>query len=64
MPIQLYERKEILEACLSVFARHGYKDTSTGMLAGAAGISMSLIFHHFNSKKTLYLSLLVHCFVR
>ncbi|MFD7523084.1 TetR/AcrR family transcriptional regulator [Paenibacillus chitinolyticus] len=62
MPIQLYERKEILEACLSVFARHGYKDTSTGMLAEAAGISKALIFHHFKSKKTLYLSLLDHCF--
>ncbi|MFB7813525.1 TetR/AcrR family transcriptional regulator [Paenibacillus chitinolyticus] len=62
MPIQLYARKEILEACLSVFARHGYKDTSTGMLAEAAGISKALIFHHFKSKKTLYLSLLDHCF--
>ncbi|WP_405082944.1 TetR/AcrR family transcriptional regulator [Paenibacillus chitinolyticus] len=62
MPLQLYEREEIFEACLSVFARHGYKDTSTGMLAEAAGISKALIFHHFKSKKMLYLSLLDHCF--
>lgn len=62
MPLQLYERNEIFEACLSVFARHGYKGTSTGMLAEAAGISKALIFHHFKSKKRLYLSLLDHCF--
>lgn len=62
MPVQLYERDDILEACLSVFARHGYKHTSTGMLAEAAGISKALIFHHFKNKKTLYLSLLEHCY--
>ncbi|MFH5183952.1 TetR/AcrR family transcriptional regulator [Paenibacillus sp. TAB 01] len=62
MPLQLYERQEVLEACLSVFARHGYADTSTGMLAEAAGISKALIFHHFRSKKKLYFSLLEHCF--
>ncbi|EGL19236.1 MULTISPECIES: TetR/AcrR family transcriptional regulator [Paenibacillus] len=62
MPLQLYEKEEIFEACLTVFARNGYKDTSTGMLAEAAGISKALIFHHFKSKKMLYLSLLDHCF--
>ncbi|SEG74975.1 TetR/AcrR family transcriptional regulator [Paenibacillus sp. UNC499MF] len=62
MPLQLYERNAIFEACLSVFARHGYKDTSTGMLAEAAGISKALIFHHFKSKKLLYFSLVDHCF--
>ncbi|MFB6365187.1 TetR/AcrR family transcriptional regulator [Paenibacillus elgii] len=62
LPIQLYERENILKACLSVFARHGYKNTSTEMLAEAAGISKALIFHHFTSKKKLYFSLLEHCF--
>ncbi|MEC0207879.1 TetR/AcrR family transcriptional regulator [Paenibacillus ehimensis] len=62
LPLQLYEREKILEACLSVFARYGYKNTSTEMLAEAAGISKALIFHHFISKKKLYLSLLEHCF--
>lgn len=32
------------------------------MLAEAAGISKALIFHHFHSKKKLYLSLMEHCF--
>ncbi|MBH5316792.1 TetR/AcrR family transcriptional regulator [Paenibacillus sp. GSMTC-2017] len=62
MPLQLYEREQILNACLSVFARHGYKDTSTGMLAEAAGISKALIFHHFKSKKNLYFNLLEYCY--
>lgn len=62
MPIQLYNKEQILDACLVVFAQHGYEKTSTGMLAEAAGISRSLIFHHFKSKKELYLSLLDQCF--
>ncbi|MFE5323393.1 TetR/AcrR family transcriptional regulator [Paenibacillus sp. NPDC056579] len=61
MPLQLYEKEKMLEACLSLFARHGYKQTSTEMLAEAAGISKALIFHHFKSKKKLYFSLLEHC---
>jgi len=32
------------------------------MLAEAAGISKALIFHHFNSKKELYLNVLDRCF--
>lgn len=62
MPLQLYDKDEILDACLDVFARHGYEKTSTGMLAEAAGISRTLIFHHFKRKKDLYLSLLDRCF--
>ncbi|MCF7616850.1 TetR/AcrR family transcriptional regulator [Bacillus sonorensis] len=61
VPLQLYDKEQILETCLAVFARHGYAKTSTGMLAEAAGISKALIFHHFKSKKDLYLSLLDYC---
>lgn len=62
MPIQLYDKEKILDACFQVFARHGYANTSTTMLAEAAGISKALIFHHFKSKKELYLSILDRCF--
>ncbi|PYI51659.1 TetR family transcriptional regulator [Paenibacillus flagellatus] len=64
MPLQLYEREDILEACLAEFARHGYKNTSTEMLAEAAGISKALLFHHFGSKKKLYFRLLERCFAK
>ena len=62
MPKKLYDKEEILDTCLSVFAEYGYDNTSTAMLAEASGISRALIFHHFNSKKDLYLSLLDRCF--
>jgi AcrR family transcriptional regulator len=62
LPQKLYEKEKILEACLAVFAQYGYKNTSTGKLAEAAGISKALIFHHFKSKKKLYFSLLEHCY--
>ncbi|HYE82062.1 MAG TPA: TetR/AcrR family transcriptional regulator [Clostridia bacterium] len=62
MPLQLYDKEKILDACLSVFARYGYENTSVAMLAEAAGISKALIFHHFKSKKELYLNILDQCF--
>ncbi|GGE12203.1 TetR family transcriptional regulator [Marinithermofilum abyssi] len=61
MPLQLYEKEHILDACLAVFAHHGYEKTSTAMLAEAAGISKALIFHHFRSKKELYFCVLDRC---
>jgi len=62
MPKKIYDKDHILDACLEVFANHGYENTSTSMLAEAAGISRTLIFHHFKGKKELYLQLLDRCF--
>ncbi|QHQ61524.1 TetR family transcriptional regulator [Anaerocolumna sedimenticola] len=62
MPLQLYDKEKILDACFDVFARYGYANTSTTMLADAAGISKALVFHHFKSKKELYLCVLDRCF--
>lgn len=62
MPLQLYELQNIQDACFTVFARQGYTKTTTAMLAEAAGISKALIFHHFKSKKKLYISVLQRCF--
>ncbi|GBF31822.1 transcriptional regulator, TetR family [Desulfocucumis palustris] len=61
MPLQLYDKEKILDACFHVFAQYGYANTSTAMLADAAGISKALVFHHFKSKKDLYLSVLDRC---
>ncbi|MGA8944289.1 MAG: TetR/AcrR family transcriptional regulator [Thermoactinomyces sp.] len=55
MPAKLYDKDQILEMCLHVFAHHGYEKTSTVMLAKAAGVSRALLFHHFRNKKELYL---------
>ncbi len=62
MPLKLYEKKKILDACFEVFVRNGYTKTSTAMLAETAGISKALIFHHFESKKKLYVCVLERCF--
>lgn len=61
MALQQYDKEEILDTCFDVFAKHGYANTSTSMLAEEAGISKALIFHHFESKKKLYLSILDRC---
>lgn len=61
MALQQYDKEEILDTCFDVFAKHGYANTSTSMLAEEAGISKALIFHHFESKKKLYLNILDRC---
>lgn len=61
MPLQLYEKEQILDACLAVFARYGYEKTTTAMLAEVAGVSKALIFHHFKNKRNLYISILDQC---
>jgi AcrR family transcriptional regulator len=64
MPLQLYEKEKILDACFSAFAKDGYEHTSTAALAKAAGVSKALLFHHFGSKKELYLQALDRMFER
>ena len=48
-------RQQILSACISEFAAHGYRGASTDRMAEAAGISKGLLFYHFKNKKNLYL---------
>ncbi len=62
MPLKLYEKEKILDACFNLFAKHGYTKTTTVMLSEAAGISKALLFHHFKSKKKLYIHVLEACF--
>ncbi len=62
MPLKLYEKDKILDACFEVFVRNGYTKTTTAMLSEAAGISKALLFHHFKSKKKTYISVLDRCF--
>jgi AcrR family transcriptional regulator len=44
-----------------VFCQGEIQRERVGILAEAAGVSKALIFHHFNSKKELYLALLDRC---
>lgn len=51
------KQKTILDAGFSCFGRMGYKKASAKDIAVAAGISKSMIFHYFGSKKGMYLYL-------
>lgn len=46
-------RRQILDAALSLFARHGYGGTTTKAIAREAGITEGLIFHYFGGKAEL-----------
>lgn len=44
----------IFQAAKQRFADHGFHQTSTQQIAEAAGVSKGLLFHHYQSKKKLY----------
>jgi AcrR family transcriptional regulator len=47
-------RRELLEAALELFSRHGYAGTSVREIAQSVGIRDSAIYGHFPSKQALY----------
>lgn len=46
----------ILAAAETLFAEHGYDRVSMNQIAAAAAVSKANVFHHFSSKKELYLA--------
>lgn len=52
------KKNAIIAAALSYFSRHGFRDTSMSTLAKAAGVASSTIFHHFENKEELFLTVL------
>ena len=50
-------RNQILNGAFRVFGENEYRKASTAEIAAAGGISKSLLFHYFGSKKALYLFL-------
>jgi AcrR family transcriptional regulator len=51
-------RARIEEAALEAFASLGYEGPSVGEIAQAAGVTRTVLYDHFPSKKALYLHLL------
>lgn len=51
-------RQDILEAGLDLFIRKGYSATRTAEIANRIGMSEGLLFHYFETKEKLYLTLL------
>jgi len=55
LPIE--KQNDIIDAGLIAFGTNGYKKASISDIAKTAGISKSMIFHYFRTKKDLYLFL-------
>ncbi len=55
------KQNDVINAALTAFGANGYKKTSVSDIASAAGISKSMVFHYFGTKKALYLYLLKLC---
>lgn len=52
------KQEKILQAALELFAREGFKTTSTNKVAKLAGVSEGLIFRHFSNKDGLLQAIL------
>ena len=53
-------RKEILNAAAGVFARHGFRGSTTRRIADAAGVNEITIFRQFGSKEALIREAMQH----
>jgi AcrR family transcriptional regulator len=52
------KRQDILKAAMKVFARNGFRGTTTRDLATQADVNEAIIFRHFNTKTELYRAIL------
>ena len=53
-------RRQILEAAVELFARQGFRGTSTRQIAERAAVNEAIIFRHFPSKEDLYWAVIKH----
>ena len=51
-------RRQLLDSAARCFAKHGYRGTTTAMIAAEAGISEPIIYRHFKNKQTLFIALI------
>lgn len=49
-------REEILAAATRLFAKHGYADTDTQLLADQLGVGKGTLYRYFKSKRDLFLA--------
>jgi len=52
------KRQEIIAAAIELFAKNGFRGTTTRDLAAHAGVNEAIIFRHFNTKQELYRAIL------
>ena len=51
-------KEQILEAAMKVFVKKGYSQTRMEDIAEVSGLSKGAIYHHYDSKKNLFLALI------
>ena len=51
-------RQDILAAAMELFAKKGFRGTTTRDLAAQADVNEAIIFRHFNNKEELYRAIL------
>lgn len=51
-------REDIIAACLQLFARRGFHNTSISDIASGAGITKGAIYWHFKNKEALFAAIL------
>jgi AcrR family transcriptional regulator len=49
-------REQILDAAVELFAKHGYADTDTQLLADKLGVGKGTLYRYFASKKEVFLA--------
>ena len=47
-------RRQLLDVAISVFAAHGYHQTTMNQVAEAAGVTKPVLYQHFASKQELF----------
>ena len=53
-------KNRIMDAALQVFVSKGYSDTRMDDIVDMSGLSKGAIYHHYKSKKDLFISLIEH----
>ena len=53
---ELSTKNKILAAARKLFVEHGYAGTSVGKIAKLADVNHSLVFHHFQNKEQLWIT--------
>lgn len=51
-------KQQLLESAARCFARHGYRGTTTAMIAAEAGVTEPIIYRHFRNKHDLFIALI------
>ena len=64
--IKIDKKNQILDAALQIFVKKGYSETRMDDIVKASGMSKGAIYHHYSSKKELFLELIdfweAYCF--